>query len=255
MITNLENKTVNHAPPAPDLEALRSRVARLRGDEGRQEATLQQVQSDLADAARAIDLASGIGGDRESLTRAMLAQSAAQKKMVAVLDELTATRAELRSASNELVSTEASHAAASASQLEREIVAELQSFSGELVSFWHRCERIQDLRERSRGQRMLSPGVAEALGSSWGEIHSFGTVQSRLALLGKVFDLPEDAALLVYPALREQERAFKVDQERAHQLALEHGVRKRAQKQTGGQPVAMYYDDEKGLVSKRIDYE
>lgn len=255
MLTDFENKSMT---AAPDIATLRERAERLRAEETRQERQLHAAKQDLTDSETAIAnalFAESKGySSREALTAAMLRQGAAQKQILDAMEVLSKTRAELREANEALLTGEARAAEQEAAALELEIITELRAFAGEMLNHHRRCEKIQALRERARevNHRLFSPGVIEALGANWGEIVSVGAIESRLELIGKCVEIPEEAAAIIRATARERSLTAKAEIERGRQNEAE---RKRGGKLKVGYSCEIKFDEEGKLVSQEIfDY-
>jgi hypothetical protein len=260
--SQLENKSLAPAAALESIATLRERAERLRADETRHEQQLHAGQSDLAAAeagiADAMFAASKGVRSREAMTSWLFAQSAAQNKILVSIEALTKTRAELREANEALLAGEAHAAASEAAAFESEIVTELQAFAGEILSYWRRCERIQALRERARDAKLITPAVMEALFPNWGEVMSFSVLESRLELIAKCTEVPEEAAAIVHGNARERSRAAKAEIERGKEIEAERQRVIRKARNNGGSSTKLHYsfetkfDEEGKLVSREV---
>ena len=250
---------------APDIATLRDRAERLRGEENHLEGQLHAAQSDLAAAEAGISdamfaVSKGVQS-REAMTSWLFAQSAAQNKILISIEALGKIRTELREANEALLAGEAHAAASEAAAFESEIVTELQAFAGEMLSYWRRCERIQALRERARDAKLITPAVIAALFPNWGEVISFSVLESRLELIAKCTELPEDAAGIVHGAEREKSRAARAAMERGQRIEAERQrlIRQARNSKSSSTKISyaveMGFDSEGRLFSREVyDY-
>ena len=230
MLTDFQNKAMTAAPIEPAFVAtIQAQVAQLRSDAVNQERELHEAQNALGVAKAEIDaalFAVSKGSSGRDLTPALFAQNSAQTRIVAAMEQLAKTRAQLGQETEALTEAEAREAARAAAALEAEIVGELQAFASEMVAFTQRCQTIETLRERARQvSQGLTPSVYEALAVNWGEVRA-GSLD-RLDLISKCVEMAEEPTTIVRTRARERALAGKADAERAKRLEREHAELKK----------------------------